>query len=945
MNTKLLNLMIGIFLVGLIAIGSPPAPAQAVSSSDGLTLTQVAKITAGDGQSSDFFGNTAAIYGDTLVVGAYYADNLGVTDQGAAYVYYRNLGGIEAWGQMVKLVAADGATGDTFGVATAIEADTIAIGARYADVNGNGNQGAVYLFERNAGGADAWGQVKKITAIDGSAGDLFGQSVALDNETLVIGALGADVNGNTDQGIVYVYYRNLGGVDNWGQAAKLTASDGSAGDYFGWPARVDGDVLVASSSAKNNLQGAAYVFYRNQGGADVWGEVKKLIAVDGQSEDRFGYSLGVSGDIIACGAYLADPGGNIDQGAVYVYQRDAAGADQWGQVKKLIGSDSTYDDRLGISVAIDGDTILTGAYTASPGGVYRAGAAYAYLRDSGGSNAWEEVAKITASDPGGEDEFGYSIYLDEETAVVGAYAVDVNGVYNQGAAYVFSLHLSPPEPLVWQYKASMPHAVYNMGFATGANNNVYLFGGDEFSCTPLQFVQIYHPLIDSWTEGAPMPTGRWGSGAALAPDGNIYVIGGRGVGCGKQSLATVEMYRPSENTWETRSPMPTARNDPGVAAFGGKIYVFGGAIGVDANQPLATVEAYDPVMDTWSALANMPYSGYGLRAVTAPNGKIYLFGSNGRPGWVLEYDPTAGVYQEKASMPTPRDLFGAVLGSDGKIYVMGGNTGPEGISSAVVEAYDPQTNSWSAETNLLTASRNMGTAGVGNSIFSFGGIGPASVSGEDRLDLVQAALVTTPSDPPTPDFTWSPADPSIYDSIQFCDSSTDPAGIGFNNYWWDFGDGLTLETSAACVTHTYATDGDYTAWYKVQTSDGRSAEITKTVLVRTHDVFISRLVVPPSARVGQTKQISIGVRNLRYPETVTVELYKNTPSGYVLVSQQTKLVPVRADNRMTDFIFNYKFTSGDIGKVTFKAVAVIQGYRDAVPANNVAISLPTVVSR
>ena len=111
------------------------------------------------------------------------------------------------------------------------------------------------------------------------------------------------------------------------------------------------------------------------------------------------------------------------------------------------------------------------------------------------------------------------------------------------------------DTLEWQYKANIPHAVYQMGIATGANNNVYLFGGNDYTCTPLTMLQIYNPATDKWMYGTSMPTGRWGSGAAVGPDGNIYVIGGRGVGCGTQSLATVEMYRPSQGVWETRSPM------------------------------------------------------------------------------------------------------------------------------------------------------------------------------------------------------------------------------------------------------------------------------------------------------------------------------------------------------------------------------------------------------
>ena len=444
MKHKLLTLIVGFGMAGLIAISAGLTPAIAnPQSPDEVIATQLAKLTASDGLGTDFFGVSTAIDGDITVIGAFNADISGKSNQGAAYVFYRNQGGMEAWGQKAKLSAADGTAEDFFGRSVSISEDRIAIGAYQADVGGNADQGAVYLFERNTGGTDAWGQARKITTTDGSTGDWFGLYVTLAGDTLVVAATGADVGGNADQGVVYIYYRNLGGENNWGQAARLTASDGGAGDLLGWPVRIDGEVLVAGASGKNNLQGAAYIFYRNQDGSDAWGEVKKLVASDGQSEDRFGFSVGVSGDIVMAGAYQADPGGNTDQGAVYVYQRDTGGADQWGLVKKLLASGGAADSRFGESLAIYENRAVVGAYTASPGGIYRAGEAYVYLRNHGGDNAWGEAAVLTASDANPDDQFGYSVSLDENLVSIGAYATDFGSATNQGAAYVFSLKELP----------------------------------------------------------------------------------------------------------------------------------------------------------------------------------------------------------------------------------------------------------------------------------------------------------------------------------------------------------------------------------------------------------------------------------------------------------------------------------------------------------------------
>ena len=200
--------------------------------------------------------------------------------------------------------------------------------------------------------------------------------------------------------------------------------------------------------------------------------------------------------------------------------------------------------------------------------------------------------------------------------------------------------------------------------------------------------------------------------------------------------------------------------------------------------------------------------------------------------------------------------------------------------------------------------------------------------------------------PPNADFWWSPGDPNRFDTVQFCDNSDDPGGQWFTNFWWDFGDGSQLETTDGCVNHQFMADGDYSVWHKAQTDDGRTGEITKVVAVRTHDVAITKFSVPQSSSVGQTRQIVVGIRNSNYPENVTVELYKSTPYGYTWVGSLNMSVPVRPSNRTTDFKFSYTFTNDDgkLGKVTFKAIAILNNARDALSADNEAISLPTKVT-
>jgi hypothetical protein len=198
--------------------------------------------------------------------------------------------------------------------------------------------------------------------------------------------------------------------------------------------------------------------------------------------------------------------------------------------------------------------------------------------------------------------------------------------------------------------------------------------------------------------------------------------------------------------------------------------------------------------------------------------------------------------------------------------------------------------------------------------------------------------------PPTASFYYYPYDPSIFDTIQFYDTSYDPGYVGFQSYTWDFGDGSTATGNS--TNHRFLTDGDYNVSHTVTTVDGRTGAVTQVVSVRTHDVAITKFTVPQSTRVGQTRQITVSLKNIRYPETVRVELYVSTPSGYVQVGSLIMAVPVRSGNRTTDFNFSYTFTKddGSVGKVTFRAIATIINARDALPADNEAISDPTKVT-
>ena len=187
----------------------------------------------------------------------------------------------------------------------------------------------------------------------------------------------------------------------------------------------------------------------------------------------------------------------------------------------------------------------------------------------------------------------------------------------------------------------------------------------------------------------------------------------------------------------------------------------------------------------------------------------------------------------------------------------------------------------------------------------------------------------------------SPFDPSSYDTVQFFGSGFDPAGFSIESWSWDFGDGAT--GSEQSMSHRYIADGDYQVTLTIVTQDGRTASTSRMVTVITHDVGVTKFVVPQSAQVGKTRSITVEVASSRYDEDVQVLLYRSVPGGFEHIATSTQLVSSR--KRGTQFSFSYTFRPEDaeVGKVTFKAVAVVVAGRDALPADNEAVSLPTKV--
>ena len=236
-------------------------------------------------------------------------------------------------------------------------------------------------------------QTAKLDPSDGSGGDLFGNSVAVDGDTVVVGAYLDDVNdANNNQvsnaGSAYVFTKPATGWTATSTAAKLTASDGAATNHFGRSVAVDADAVVVGAYGTDNFKGSAYVFTKPEDGWETTtNPTAKLTASDGAgggelNGDQFGNSVAVDGD----------KGGN--SGSAYVFAKPSGGWATGTETAKLTANDGASGDRLGISVAVDGDTAVVGASAYSGG----QGRAYLFTKPSGVWVTTSEAAELVTSD-------------------------------------------------------------------------------------------------------------------------------------------------------------------------------------------------------------------------------------------------------------------------------------------------------------------------------------------------------------------------------------------------------------------------------------------------------------------------------------------------------------------------------------------------------------------
>jgi hypothetical protein len=330
----------------------------------------------------------------------------------------------------VKLTASDGAAGDRFGADVAISGDMAVVGAPTADPGGNLSQGAAYVF---ISFGDTWPQLVKLTASDGVADDAFGDCVDISGLTVIVGAPFDDIAPAINQGSAYVFVRSQSIPNIWTQQAKLSFIDGSTGDQFASSVAIAGNSAIVGAPADTigtSLRQGSTIVFVRSG--STWQQQERLIAADGAADDQFGTSVGLFGNTAIVGSNGDDIGSNAAQGSAYIFARSGT---TWSFQAKLLASDGSAGDQFGHSVGISNETAIVGSPRDTVDGLLEAGSAYVFTRSG---STWVQRQKLLVPNRAEADGAGFSVGISGGLFIVGVPFGDLPGVFNHGYAFVFA---------------------------------------------------------------------------------------------------------------------------------------------------------------------------------------------------------------------------------------------------------------------------------------------------------------------------------------------------------------------------------------------------------------------------------------------------------------------------------------------------------------------------
>ena len=433
------------------------AAATLLLASAGLALPQNlpfvedARFRASDGLDGDQLGFSVALSGGLLAAGAPFDDEGGSRSLGAAYVYVRSGSSWSTAIETAKLTASDGMAHDQLGIAIAAAGDTVAVGAPRVDIGSHADQGAVYVYVKPTSGWTTMTETAKLTASDGVPNSDFGRAVAMDGDTIVVGAPAATGSGTS---AVYVFEKPPAGWTHATETAKLTMAVSNPDEWLGSAVSISGDTIVAGAPTSNVVPGAAYVFVR---AGSTWvnaTETARLTSIAPSPTSAFGRAVGVDGGTIAVSDFFATIGGGpAREGAVFVYEEPPGGWANTTQVAALTMTNSASANSMGRAVAVDGNLIFATAeltqIIVGSNCVTTQGAALVYQQPESGWVDSEEDHRLVRSEmwPGGG--LFMSVSTDNENVALGFPESEL-GPVTPGAAFAFEApyaELAPTEPV------------------------------------------------------------------------------------------------------------------------------------------------------------------------------------------------------------------------------------------------------------------------------------------------------------------------------------------------------------------------------------------------------------------------------------------------------------------------------------------------------------------
>jgi len=310
-------------------------------------------------------------------------------------------------------LASDGAEWDKFGTTVSISGNYAIVGSPY-DVGKGDSSGSVYFYKRDG---YTWVEQSKLMPSDNCY--YFGCSVSISGDYAIVGAKGDDDEGH-NSGSAYIFKRD---GDSWVMQDKITNYEYAEDDYFGQSVSISEDrVIIGSAQYSDNDFSAAFIFKRNYY-YNNWIRQEILLASDRTEGDKFGFTVSISGNYAVVGAYRSG-----DNGSAYIFELDESVlvTESWEMQAKLLSSDVT--GKFGYSVSIYGDWVIVGASGDDDNG-YASGAAYIFRKEG---NEWTEKVKLLSSDGEKNDNFGCTVSIYEDWAIIGA-----SGDDGTGSAYLF----------------------------------------------------------------------------------------------------------------------------------------------------------------------------------------------------------------------------------------------------------------------------------------------------------------------------------------------------------------------------------------------------------------------------------------------------------------------------------------------------------------------------